>query len=103
MLDSALERRIERALEREDLDVAVTEAIRGYGPELLSYLQAVLREETAAAEVFSQFCEFLWKSLPKFRRESSFRTWAYKLAWSAVRRHIADPYRKRREGLRTSA
>src|SRR5205823_2050049 len=38
-----------------------------------------------------------------FRRESSFRTWAYVIAWNAAQRFLRDPYRRRKEHLRTTA
>jgi RNA polymerase sigma-70 factor (ECF subfamily) len=44
----------------------------------------MLGEEEVAYEVFSEFSENLWTALPRFRREASFRTWAYKLAWTAA-------------------
>lgn len=98
----ALEQRIAAELEARALGRAATAAIRGYGPEIRGYLQAVMRDEDAARDVFSQFAEDLWKGIGGFRRECSFRTWAYKLAWHAAARHLADPYRARRRRLGTS-
>ena len=99
---AALEQRIAAALEARTLDAAATLAIRGYGPEICGYLQAVVREEDAARDVFSMFAEDLWRGIAGFRQECSFRTWAYKLAWHAAARHFGDPYRARKRRLATS-
>jgi RNA polymerase sigma-70 factor, ECF subfamily len=76
-------------------------ALRGYGPELLGYLRAIVRTESDAAEVFAAVSEALWKGLPRFRRECTFRTWLYMLALNAARRHERDPYRRRGRRLAT--
>lgn len=74
---------------------AATLAVRSYGPEIVGYLMAVSRNEDTAGEVFSIFSEDMWKGLPSFRWESSFRTWAYTLARHALHRYHRDPARKR--------
>jgi len=97
-----LEERIAAALARRDLDAAVTEVMKGYGPQILGYLRAVIRDPEDAAEVFSQFAEDLWKGLSGFRGDCSVRVWAYKIAWHAASRFGRDPYRRRRDRLATS-
>jgi RNA polymerase sigma-70 factor, ECF subfamily len=92
---SDLEQRILARLDEGDLPGAATEALRGYGPQVLGYLNAVLRNEDDAHDVFSQFAEDLWKGLGGFRRESAVRTWAFRLAWHAASRYARDPYRRR--------
>jgi len=96
------EERIAAALARRDLDAAVTEVVKGYGPQILGYLRAVIRDPEDAAEVFSQFTEDLWKGLSGFRGDCSVRVWAYKIAWHAASRFGRDPYRRRRDRLATS-
>ena len=90
-----LETRVAALLDRADPSAAVIETIRGYGPEVLGYLFATLRAETAAEEVFAQWSEDLWKSIALYRRECSMRTWCYKLAWEATKKHLRDPYVRR--------
>ena len=89
---TSLERTIAEHLDAADLRAAAEEAVRGYGGEIAGYLLALLREESAADEVFARVCEKLWRGLPGFRRQSSLRTWLYRLAWNAAR-----DYRKERE------
>jgi RNA polymerase sigma-70 factor (ECF subfamily) len=71
-------------------------AIRGYGEEIRDWLAGVLRNEGAAADVYSMFCEDLWNGLPGFRWQSSFRTWAFRLARHACFRDLREPDRKRK-------
>jgi RNA polymerase sigma-70 factor (ECF subfamily) len=99
---SDLEPRILALLDAGDLSGSATEALRGYGPQILGYLTAVLRDEDDAHDVFSQFAEDLWRGLPGFRRESSVRTWAFRLAWHAASRYARDPYRKRHRPILTT-
>jgi RNA polymerase sigma-70 factor (ECF subfamily) len=103
MIDPLLEGDIRKALDSGDLEGATDLAVRGYGPQVLGYLRAILRSEPDASEVFSIFCEFLWTGLPKFRGEASFLTWAYQLAWAAGRRFREDPFRLRASRLSTPA
>ena len=99
---SDLEPRILALLDAGDVSGASTEALRGFGPQVLGYLTAVLRDEDDAHDVFSQFAEDLWRGLPGFRRESSIRTWAFRLAWHAASRYARDPYRKRHRPILTT-
>ncbi len=96
------EQHIQDLAARGDLRGAAGEALRWLGPEILGYLSAVMKSEADAAEVFSQFAEDLWRGLPGFRRESSLRTWAYRLAYHAAARFARDPYRQRGRRLETS-
>jgi RNA polymerase sigma-70 factor (ECF subfamily) len=102
VVDLALEGRVRACLERRDRHGAATLLVRGYGPRILGYQRAVLRDEAAAADAFSQFCEFLWRQLDQWRGESALLTWLYHLAWGAVQRQADDPFRRRRIRLGTS-
>ncbi len=99
---AALEAQIRGHCDAERWGAAATAAVKGYGPEVLGYLSAMSRSETDAAEVFSIFCEDLWKGLPNFRWESSFRTWAYTLARHALYRLSRDPHRRRERNMALS-
>ena len=99
---SDLEPRILALLDAGDVSGASTEALRGFGPQVLGYLTAVMRDEDDAHDVFSQFAEDLWRGLPGFRRESAVRTWAFRLAWHAASRYARDPYRKRHRPILTT-
>lgn len=90
-----LEARIRELVAAGDTRGAATEAIRGLGPQVLRYLRAMLRDEDAAADAFSVFAEKLWKGIETFRGESSFRTWALKLAWNATLDAKDDAWRRK--------
>jgi RNA polymerase sigma-70 factor (ECF subfamily) len=98
----ALEAAIARELDRADMAAAATKALEGYGPQVLGYLAVVLRNEDDATEVFGRFAEELWKAIGGFRRESTFRTWSYRVAWSCARRFLEDPYRRLGRRLETA-
>jgi RNA polymerase sigma-70 factor (ECF subfamily) len=89
----ALEARIREKWTAGDLQGAATEALRGYGMEVLSYLVAITRDESEAREVYSTFCEAIWRGLPDFRWQCTFRTWAYLVARHALSRRRRDPFR----------
>lgn len=89
---SSLERRIRRHHERGELKEAATAAIEGFGPEILGFLVAVVRDEPSAGEVFTQCCEELWARVASFSWQTSFRAWLYGLAWSAWQRLRREPH-----------
>ena len=89
------------ALDAGDLRTACEAALRGYGPDLLAYLRALVRDAGDADELFSSVCEKLWRGLGTFRRECSFRTWVYKLAWHAAKDFRKAAARKRVRRLLT--
>jgi len=96
-----LEERLKQLLAAGDLRGAATEAIRGYGPQVLQVLRAMLRDEAEAREAFSQFAENLWRGLPTFRGEASFKTWALRLACNAARNQRDEAWRRRGRRLAT--
>jgi RNA polymerase sigma-70 factor (ECF subfamily) len=98
----AVEEKIAACLKQGDLGQAATEGLRAYGAEIGGYLAAILRDQTAAADVFSEFCEDVWKGIAGFRGDSAFRTWAYAVAWNAIRMYRRDPYRRRAQRLASS-
>ena len=84
-----------------DLRGAATEALRAFGPKILGYLQAVLKDEADAADAFSIFAEHLWRGLPGWRGQSSLKTWAFKLAWHAALNLKDEAWRRRGRRFRT--
>lgn len=90
---------LDELLRRGAFREATELGLRLLGPEIYGYLASVVRDDGLAGDAFSAFCEDLWRGLPSFRAEASFRTWAYKLAWHAALRTLEDPYRKRGEAL----
>jgi RNA polymerase sigma-70 factor (ECF subfamily) len=96
-----LEARIGARLDAGDLEGAITVALRGYGPQLLGYVYATVRDDAIAGDIFAMACEDMWKGIAAFRRESSFRTWAYQVTWHAASRFLRDPFRHRAQLLAT--
>ena len=90
-----VDERIQAKLTAGDQRGAATEALRAYGPKILGYLTAVLRDEADAADAFSIFAEHLWRGLPSWRGQASLRTWAFKLAWNAALNMKDEAYRRR--------
>jgi len=89
---TTLERRIRRHHQRSELKEAATAAIEGFGPEILGFLVAVVRDKPLAGEVFAQFCEELWSRLAAFHWKEDFRAWLYGLAWMAWQRLRREPH-----------
>ncbi|MEM7604357.1 MAG: RNA polymerase sigma factor [Myxococcota bacterium] len=101
-----VETSIRRALSAGNLDAAATLALEAYSGELLGYLVSVLRNRDDAEDVYAEGCHRLWRGLPSFRNESSFRTWAYRIFQNALRMHMRRATRQRRGTMneaRTSA
>ena len=96
-MQEAVEIQVADALSRGRFDEAASAGLRGYGPEILGFLIAL--GPNTAEDAFSQFCEDLWRGLPAFRAEASFRTWAYTLARHAVVRVRRDPWSRRASPL----
>ena len=96
-MQEVIERGVADAIRRGRFDEAAAVGLRGYGPEILGFLVAT--GPSVAEDAFSQFCEDLWRALPAFRAQASFRTWAYTLARHAASRVRRDPYARRRVPL----
>ncbi|MFH1532100.1 MAG: sigma-70 family RNA polymerase sigma factor [Pseudomonadota bacterium] len=91
----AVETRIRACCDAGDLRGGVTVALQEYGPWLLGYLNALVKDEDGAFEAFCEFSEDLWKGVSGFRWGSAFRTWAYRLAYHAAMRHLRARHRRR--------
>ena len=81
------------------VELAVAAVVRGYGPELMTYLVAVARSETDGGDAFSEAMVDVWRGLPAFRWESSLRAWCYTLARHALARVQRAPARRREVAL----
>ena len=79
----SIEADIRAAYDQQAWESAVTIAIRHYGPELLGYLNVMLRNAAEADDVFGTVCEKLWSAMPRFAWHSTFRTWAYTVTRNA--------------------
>lgn len=93
--------RVQRLLDGNDVRAAANEALRALGPEILRFLRSVLRDEEDAGDAFSHFAEHLWRGLPSFRRESSLRTWAFRIAWNAALTLRSDAWHRKGRRLET--
>jgi RNA polymerase sigma-70 factor (ECF subfamily) len=98
-----LEKEIRELCEKGDIGGAVERALQGYGPELLRLMASVLHDAERSREAFSLFSENLLRGLAGFRWESSFRTWAYRLARNACYQLIHAPSAEREQPLSVSS
>jgi RNA polymerase sigma-70 factor (ECF subfamily) len=87
------ENAVRTLLQVRDYDAALTVTIRAYGPEVLGWMDAQLKDSHQAREAFTWFAEDLWNSMRAFRGECTMRTWAY-----AVARNSVNRYRQRGRG-----
>lgn len=95
----ATELALRRHFEAGDHEAVATLALREYGPEILGVLAARLGGVQDAREVFSDFCEDLWRGLGGFRWQCSLRVWAYTLARHAALRYVRRVKRRDRAQL----
>ncbi len=98
---NALHDRVQSACQAGHYDDAATATIGGLGPEILGLLVKMTKDSDAASDIFSMFCEDLWKGLPRFRWEASLKNWSYRLAINAHRRYLRDPLRRKGQRLQT--
>lgn len=94
-----LDVRVHELLAGGDGSSAAELVLREMGPAVLRYVRSSLRNEELAADAFSEFAEDLWKGLGSFRGESSLKTWAFRVAWSAICRVRNDGWERRRAPL----
>jgi RNA polymerase sigma-70 factor (ECF subfamily) len=93
---SAIEAEVQRLAVHDPL-AAAGALIKGYGPEIWTYLAGTLRAgDDDVQDVFAAFCEDVCRGLPSFRFASSARTWAYVVARRAALRYLRDARRRAR-------
>jgi RNA polymerase sigma-70 factor (ECF subfamily) len=98
---ASFDRRLMDSLRDGRVEEAATRALKTYGTEIYALLASLHRPDRDADDVFSLFCEQLWRSLPRFEGRSTFRTWAYAIAWRVSSRyHLKE--KARREVLASS-
>ena len=90
-----IEIELRRRFDAHDLDGALSAALDAYGDELFAFLLGLARDRGHADDVFGATCERLWKGLPAFRWESTFRVWAYAVARNEFLRATRSTKRKR--------
>jgi RNA polymerase sigma-70 factor (ECF subfamily) len=78
---------------------AATAALQRYGVELLGFLRALAGDDDLAGDAFGELGENIWRGLPRFRWESSLRSWLYTLARNALAQLRRDPRRRRDRNL----
>ncbi len=93
-----VEARVRELCARGDYARATSEALRAYGGEVLGFLTATHRSEQEADEVFADFAEGVWRSLPRFAWDASLRTWAYAIARNISLTFRRDAGRRARRG-----
>jgi RNA polymerase sigma-70 factor (ECF subfamily) len=79
-----IENEVRRLCAAGDATAATAAALRGYGPEVLGFLVATLRDEEDADEVWSLWSERLFRGILGFSWDASLRTWAYTIARNAA-------------------
>ena len=89
-------------LQAGDLHGAATVAIRELGPAVARYLRGMLRVEADATDAFSDWAESLWAGIGSFEGRSSFRAWAFRLAFNSALNLNDRAHRRRERRLATS-
>lgn len=87
----AMEAAIRKLCERGEHNRAAELALQAYGPEILKFILSVLHHPDRANDVFSTFREHLLKGLPKFRWQSTLRTWSYRIARNDCYESLRSP------------
>lgn len=90
------ERAIRAACEAGELDTAMTLAFNRYADELFGFLRALTRDWTQADDAFGATCERIWRGLPTFRWDCTFRAWAFHIARNEFLRSTREVGRARR-------
>jgi RNA polymerase sigma-70 factor (ECF subfamily) len=102
-IQAELEREVHAACKRGDYTAAATLLIETVGPKVLAFLLQRLGNEGDAREVFSMFCEDLWRALPGFEWRCTVRGFSFALARSAAVRYRKQAHQRRERRLPLSA
>jgi len=71
-----------------DHAATATQWLDRLGPEIYSFLAAMPIGGVDTDDLFADFCEQLWRSVPGFRWECGTRTWSYLLARASWQRAL---------------
>lgn len=94
---------IRAACDAADFELAARQALEVWGSEIHSFLVARMRSVSDADEVFSMFCEDLWRGLPSFTHRCPVRPWLYILARHAAHRYKLKPQNQAHNNLDVDA
>lgn len=99
-MDDGARAEIERAVrgmcDHGDHAGATAHIVRGYGPELFSFLAAMSRSDTEANDAFSDLAEAVLRGLAGFGWQSTLRTWLYGIARNVLHKRRRNEARRRR-------
>ncbi len=94
-----VETHIRALCEDGDHHAATTATLESYGPTVYSFLAGVLRCPAKVDDVFSQFCENVWRGLPAFKWQCTVRAWSFAVARNAALSHARRSHRQRVRNL----
>jgi RNA polymerase sigma-70 factor (ECF subfamily) len=83
-----VEAQVRAACDSGDHSTATHILIECYGPELLGFIEALVRDAADADDAFAMFCEDTWRGIAKFEWRCSVRCWSYTLARNAAFRFL---------------
>jgi len=99
-MDEAARTEIERSVramcDRGEHASAAAAIVRGYGPELFSFVAAFHKNDADANDAFSDLAEAVLRGLPAFAWQSTLRTWLYGIARNVSRKRRRDDGRRRK-------
>jgi RNA polymerase sigma-70 factor (ECF subfamily) len=84
------------ALDAGQIDSALDALIQAYQKDVLAYCIAMTRDYAIGEEMALEVFDAIWRALPSFRRESSFRTWILAIAHNTCMKRIGIIGRLRR-------
>lgn len=88
-------------LDAGQLGDATTLLMESYGPGILGMLAHTLNDEDEAKDIFSMWCEDVWKGLGGFEGRARVKTWSYRIARNALARYKRAPHQRRGRRLNT--
>jgi len=91
---SDIEATLRRRFDAGDLRGTLALAIKRYGSELYGFLRRLTKDTVRADDLFAITCERVWRFLPTFRWNSTFRVWAYTVARNEFLRDVGRPRRE---------